>query len=131
MQERPTLTALATRSGPFAAEQSNEESALPDLFGVRRWNRLVKKYSVTPRQRQVARWICRGQTDKEIARRLGISHDSVRLHVRKLFERFAVRSRMGLLVRLVLLDRALAGSPKDEQSNKQVQENRQPTNLGS
>ncbi|MBA5868082.1 MAG: hypothetical protein GDA67_15425 [Nitrospira sp. CR1.3] len=84
--------------------ESDDGEMLPDLFGEARWRLLVVQTGLTRRQAQVARLICHGCADKQIALRLGIVLDSVRLHVKKLFARFDVRSRMGLLVHLVLID---------------------------
>jgi DNA-binding NarL/FixJ family response regulator len=85
--------------------QSDDGELLPDLFGEARWGRLSERIGLTQRQSQVARLICRGCADKQIARRLGVSHGSVRLHIKKLFARLGVRGRLGLLVHLVVIDR--------------------------
>ncbi len=85
---------------------------LPDLFGEERWGRVVVRLGLTRRQGQVGRLICRGCSDKQIARRLGISIDSVRLHVSKLFTRVGARGRVGLLVHFVLADRESRRSPR-------------------
>jgi DNA-binding CsgD family transcriptional regulator len=49
------------------------------------------------RERECIYWIARGQSDKEIARTLGISHATVRTHVRRAFERLRVFTRQQLV----------------------------------
>jgi DNA-binding NarL/FixJ family response regulator len=94
-----------------AGRKPNDGEPLPDPFGEARWARLARRLGLTRRQSQVARLICRGWADKQIARRLGIAPDSVRLHVKALFGRLGVRSRMGLLIHLVLASRRRRGRP--------------------
>ena len=52
------------------------------------------------RERDVARLVCCGLTDKEIARRLGISLTTVRTHVGHAFEKLGVDNRIKLVRRL-------------------------------
>jgi DNA-binding CsgD family transcriptional regulator len=51
---------------------------------------------LSPRERDVARCVCRGLSDKEIARELGISLPSVRTYLRRLFDKLGVHRRAGL-----------------------------------
>ncbi|MFO0972895.1 MAG: helix-turn-helix transcriptional regulator [Phycisphaerae bacterium] len=95
-----------------STREPNDTELLPDLFGEARWGRLVRKTGLTRRQGQVARLICRGCADKWIARRLEISIDSVRMHVKKLYNRLGVRGRLGMLVHLVLADSRRGRSPR-------------------
>ena len=60
----------------------------------------------------MARLICLGCKDRQISQQLGITEDSVRLHIKKLFARFEVKGRLALFAKLVLLDRAIAGKRK-------------------
>jgi DNA-binding NarL/FixJ family response regulator len=84
------------------------EDCLPELFDEQQWCLLAKALELTPRQWAVARGMCRGLKRGVIARQLGVSENTVRTHVRGLFSRLKVCSRLGLAVRLVLTERALA-----------------------
>jgi DNA-binding CsgD family transcriptional regulator len=52
--------------------------------------------SLSPRELEVARRVCRGLTDKEIARELGIASTSVRTYLHRIFEKLGVHRRSGL-----------------------------------
>ena len=63
----------------LAAEEYNEKLA--------NWHKL------TPRQQEVAALICRGDTNREIARRLNISVSTVKTHIRYILPKFGVNSK--------------------------------------
>jgi DNA-binding CsgD family transcriptional regulator len=54
-----------------------------------------------PRSADVAIRVCRGQTNKEIAREMGISDQTVKEHVANLCKRFGTHNRTGLVVCLL------------------------------
>lgn len=81
---------------------------LPEIFSDERWRELGEHLGLTPRQRQIARMICRGTTKETIARELSISVPTVRMHADALYKRLRVHSRLALAIRLVLAERKLA-----------------------
>ncbi len=97
------------------ARACDEDDCLPELFDDDEWPELARTLTLTPRQCAVARCVCRGLKRGAIARQRGVSENTVRTHVRGLFCRLRVNNRLGLLVQLVLTDRALRqaapGSP--------------------
>ena len=50
---------------------------------------------LSPRQREVARWIAAGKSNEAIAELLGIRLDTVKSHVRSVFEKLGVDDRLG------------------------------------
>ena len=52
--------------------------------------------TLSRREMEVARCVCRGLTDKEIARELSIALPSVRTYLQRLFDKLGVRRRAGL-----------------------------------
>jgi DNA-binding CsgD family transcriptional regulator len=54
---------------------------------------------LTPQQEQIARLVADGETNREIARKLVISHRTVDHHLRNIFVRLGVRSRVELAAR--------------------------------
>ncbi|MBX3585958.1 MAG: helix-turn-helix transcriptional regulator [Ramlibacter sp.] len=52
--------------------------------------------ALSPREREVARCVCRGLTDKEIARELGLALPSVRTYLQRLFDKLGVHRRAAI-----------------------------------
>jgi DNA-binding NarL/FixJ family response regulator len=64
--------------------------------------------ALTPRQREILQLVAEGQTNKEIALRLGLSHRTVEVHRNQLMKRLAVHDVAGLVrfaVRVGLVER--------------------------
>jgi DNA-binding NarL/FixJ family response regulator len=57
--------------------------------------------TLPPRSADVAFRVCRGQTNKEIARDMGISDQTVKEHVARLCKRFGTHNRTELVVCLL------------------------------
>ena len=53
--------------------------------------------ALTERQREIVHWAARGMSNKQIARQLGISPETVKTHLHHVFEREGVHGRMALL----------------------------------
>jgi DNA-binding NarL/FixJ family response regulator len=53
---------------------------------------------VSPRELQVAALVGRGLSNKEIARELGISEGTVKLHVHNLLIKLGVKNRSGIVL---------------------------------
>jgi len=60
----------------------------PDRFGATSF--------LTPRQREIFDLIVLGTSNKEIARELGLSQGTVKIHIAKLFRKLGVRRRGGV-----------------------------------
>ena len=58
-------------------------------------------HGLTPREYQVALMVARGLSNKEVARGLGISDGTVKLHVHNIFQKLGARNRYGLIQRMV------------------------------
>lgn len=55
---------------------------------------------LTPREFEVLGWLVQGMCNKEIARKLGIEEQTVKNHLRPIFQKFAVVRRTELLVKV-------------------------------
>jgi DNA-binding NarL/FixJ family response regulator len=58
-------------------------------------------HGLTPREYQVALMVSRGLSNKEVARELGVSDGTVKLHVHSIFQKLGARNRYGLIRRMV------------------------------
>lgn len=54
---------------------------------------LSKHLSLTPRQAEVLHWIAEGKTNDEIATILGCSINTVKMHLKDIFQRLGVHTR--------------------------------------
>jgi DNA-binding NarL/FixJ family response regulator len=55
---------------------------------------------LTRREQQVALLIVRGLSNKEVARELGLSDGTVKLHVHRIFQKTGVRNRYSLIIQM-------------------------------
>ncbi len=66
---------------------------------------------LTPREFEVLGWLVQGKCNKDIARRLGIGEQTVKNHLRPIFQKFGVTRRTELLVKVYELGMVF-GSPE-------------------
>ena len=66
--------------------------------------------TLTPREREVLLGVARGDTNKEIAAKLGISHRTVETHRESLMDKLAIRTVAGLTK--LVLEQSLLTSPE-------------------
>lgn len=59
--------------------------------------------SLTPRERQVASWLCEGKTNAEIALILGISAGTIKRHLENIYDKLHVPNRTSAILKLVPL----------------------------
>jgi DNA-binding CsgD family transcriptional regulator len=78
---------------------------------------LVVRGGLTRREAEVALLLARGDSDREIARRLALSPHTVRKHAEHIFEKLRLHSRRELMLRLSGTPRL---SPRTEQSRRRV-----------
>jgi DNA-binding CsgD family transcriptional regulator len=91
---RPHLGNLYRLSTAASRHWSSAESALPD--------------SLTPRERDVLRWLGAGKTDKDIGAILAISPRTVHKHLEHIYEKLGVETRTAAVMRAGSLSEAPA-----------------------
>jgi two-component system, NarL family, nitrate/nitrite response regulator NarL len=82
--------------GPTALSASSKESV---NIGTRPITN-PSSLGLTPREFEVLGWVVQGKCNKEIARKLGIEEQTVKNHLRPIFQKFAVSKRTELLVKV-------------------------------
>ncbi len=70
------------------AEETNIDKVTGDA-----WPKLL-----SPRERQIAKMIARGLSNKDVARKLGLSDGTVKLHVHRILRKLGAKSRHSLIV---------------------------------
>jgi DNA-binding NarL/FixJ family response regulator len=88
-------------------ETSASLRLLPELFTVQEWRAIAAHLRLSDQQARIGRWICRGLGNKDIARRLGVKHDTIRMHTRVLYRKLDITNRVGVPVRAVLAARRI------------------------
>lgn len=95
-QTRQSILELARRQNRPPEEVASQMMAL----GLEQHQLLQEKYQtwehLTPRQKDVAALVCLGYTNQQIAERLQISSETVKVHVSNIFEKFRLHSRKHL-----------------------------------
>ncbi|MBI1827327.1 MAG: response regulator transcription factor [Planctomycetes bacterium] len=87
--------------------EKNSRRSLLELFTTAEWKALAVSLAMTHRQTAVARLICLGHSNPEIAKSIGASLPTVRMHVQALLRRLRIGKRIGVPVVLVVCDRIL------------------------
>ncbi len=65
------------------------------------WDEVTEKYSLSPRQVEIAKLICDSLSNDQIAEKLGITPNTVRMHIKLLYEKMGVKDRVGVAMRLL------------------------------
>lgn len=73
-----------------------DHKTLKDVFSAKR--EVSHDVQLTKKEKQILDCICKGLTNKEIARKLFISEQTVKSHCNHLFKKFGVSSRLKLAV---------------------------------
>jgi DNA-binding CsgD family transcriptional regulator len=81
----------------LGALDKNEDS----LFSSKQWKYIQKGFQLTPRQTQIAKLICQGLNNNQIAKTCNITYDTARTHVNHICTKVAVHGRAELILHLI------------------------------
>ena len=62
---------------------------------------LRRRFKITPRELEIAKLICLGLTNEEIATHLKISSGTVKVHIRNLYRKTWVENKILMLLRFI------------------------------
>ena len=71
------------------------------LLNKKEWLYVRKRYSLTPRECQIAELICQGLHNGNIAKFLRISPGTVKTHTRNIYRKARVKSKIAMLLRFI------------------------------
>ncbi|TAN51927.1 MAG: response regulator transcription factor [Methylococcaceae bacterium] len=94
---RPYLPVSAIGSG---LARTAERHAAADDNAVMHAVSDPNRHGLTAREFQVLRWLVQGKCNKDIARRLNIEEQTVKNHLRPIFQKFGVTRRAELIVKV-------------------------------
>jgi DNA-binding NarL/FixJ family response regulator len=82
------------------ADSASEFSSVT-LLNEQQWSYLQVKYSMTKREMQIAKLVCRGLGNEGIAQSLSIRHGTVKTHIRNLYRKLWVHNKISMLLRFI------------------------------
>jgi len=71
------------------------------LLDERQWSYIQKRYRMSPREIQVAKLVCRGFTNGDIARQLRVKPGTVKTHLRSIFNKTRARNKISMLLKFI------------------------------
>ena len=71
------------------------------MYRSKNFSDIAEPFSeLSRREQQVVTLVCEGLSNKEIARRLGVTEGTVKIHLNSIYAQLGVRSRIELMVAL-------------------------------
>ncbi len=70
----------------------------PGLFSEQEWTRIKERLGLPPRQAEILKCVMGGMSDKQVAVATGISVNTVRTHMTRLFRKFDSNDRVELII---------------------------------
>lgn len=84
-----------------AEEDSVLERPRVSLLDEKHWRYIQKRYHISCRETQIAKLICQGFSNDEIARYLKIKIGTVKTHIRNIYRRIRVNNKIEMLLKFV------------------------------
>ncbi|AQT69465.1 ATP-dependent transcriptional activator MalT [Anaerohalosphaera lusitana] len=94
------------------------------LLDNKQWLYIQRRYRMTPREVQIVKLVCQGLSNKEIADILDVSSGTIKAHIRNIYRKSWVHTRIEMLIRF-LEDVAAANIEPDDydHSYSRIKEN--------
>jgi len=71
------------------------------LLEEEHWFHIQRRYHMSPREVQVAKLVCRGFSNGEIAKNLRIKQGTAKTHLRNIYRRVRVKNKISMLLKIV------------------------------
>ena len=71
------------------------------LLDETQWGYVKRRYRMSPRELEVARLVCQGFTNGDMAERLNVKPGTIKTHLRSLFAKVQARNKISLLLAFV------------------------------
>lgn len=96
MSQLPRSAAGAVATIDRSYSRKNQE-----LLNSKQWLYVQNRHNLTPREREIAELICRGFENEKIAESLRVKPGTVKTHIRNIYRKVRVRSKISMLLRFV------------------------------
>lgn len=71
------------------------------LLNEKQWRYVQRRYRISPRELEVAKLICRGFVNGDIADKLNVKPGTVKTHIKSIFGKTRARNKITLLLRFM------------------------------
>jgi DNA-binding NarL/FixJ family response regulator len=88
-------------SEAVAKDSQTQQRAKVILLNSKQWLYVQHRYDLTPRERQIAELICQGLRNGRIAKYLRIQPGTVKTHIRNIYRKVRVKSKIAMLLRFI------------------------------
>ncbi len=85
---------------PIDDDSAFERPRIP-LLHEKHWLYVQKRYRMSPRESQVAKLVCQGFNNDEVAKALKIRPGTVKTHIRNIYRRLRVKNKIEMLLKFV------------------------------
>lgn len=92
---------ITMKSQSVADTDKTSEFPSVMLLNEQQWSYLQVKYNMTKREMQIAKLVCRGLSNEDIAKSLSIRHGTVKTHIRNLYRKLWVHNKISMLLRFI------------------------------
>jgi len=89
------------RSGDVNPGESFYEQPDIALLDEKQWRYIQRRYRISPRELEVAKLVCRGYVNGDIAERLNVKPGTVKTHLKSIFAKTHARNKITLLLRFM------------------------------
>ena len=97
-------------------------SKLPDVVLIHdeQWDHIKKGYNMTLRELQIAKYVCHGLSNQQIAANLKIQQGTVKTHMRNIYRKTWVNNKIAMLLRFVEATNSMGASLASQSSIEAV-----------
>ena len=74
---------------------------LINLLDDKQWSYIQKRYHLTDRELQVAKLVCRGFNNEDVAAKLMIKHGTVKTHIRNIYRRVRIKNKIQMVLKFM------------------------------
>ena len=85
----------------LSSEDTVYQAPKVTLLTEKQWVYLEKRYRMTTREVEIARLICQGFINEEIAAKLNISPGTVKTHIRNIYRKTWARNKISMLLTFI------------------------------
>lgn len=80
--------------------RSDKVGESPMQFRAKQWEHVREHWHLTEREIQVARLVCEGRDNEQIAEELDIAYNTVRVHLGHICNKVGIRGKANLIIEL-------------------------------